>query len=75
MMMNVMQMVHLVSFSKSFGTLMRNYLGENSSVVLFKWYFQIVIDPGYGGITCGKQKYLEAKFREQVCTKGKAFPH
>ena len=35
-MMNVMQMVHLVSFSKSFGTLMRNYLGENSSVVLFK---------------------------------------
>ena len=35
-MMNVMKMVHLVSFSKSFGTLMKNYLGENSSVVLFK---------------------------------------
>ena len=35
-MMNVMQMVHLVSFSKSFGTLMKNYLGENSSVVLCK---------------------------------------
>lgn len=54
---------------------MKNYLGENSSVVLFKWYSQIVIDPGYDVVTYGKQKYLEAKFREQVCTKGKAFPH
>ena len=54
---------------------MKNYLGENSSVVLSKWYSQIVIDPGYDDVTYGKQKYLEAKFREQVCTKGKAFPH